>query len=171
MVFIIFGLGLVFCAQPVFWVSDQLRAYKIINPGDSFCSLDIYTPADQVPRLIYSITGSTGNELVEVFPIRDTKMRIIGEVIEWPKWLSPLGLNTFVKLTDVEFVRSGEYGDIVTTSSVPIHRGSTSAFSQLSGWPSKLSLARTRTLQSPVLLAGSDLSYSVKLENGQLVFE
>ncbi len=169
MVSLVFGLVLVLGAQPVFWISGQLGNYKPINSGDSFCSLDIYTPADRVPRLIYSIAGGSGNELVEVLTVRDAKMRINGEVIEWAKWLSPLGLGTYVKLTGVEFVRTGEYGDEVATSSAALHRGSSSAFRQLAGWPSKLSLAQVRTVQSDVLAATSDASYSVLLENGQLI--
>ncbi|MCP4707473.1 MAG: hypothetical protein GY869_02510 [Planctomycetes bacterium] len=109
--------------------------------------------------------------MVEVFPVRDSRMRITGEIIEWPKWLSPLGLGTFVKLTEVEFVRNGAYGDIVPTSSVPIHRGSSPVFQRLAGWPSKLSLARTRIVQTPVLATNNDLSYAVSLKNGQLVLE
>jgi hypothetical protein len=168
---LILGLVLVLGAQPVFWISSQLGNYTLIDSSDSFCSLDIYTPADRVPRLIYSIIGGSGNELVEVFPVRETKMRITGEVIEWAQWLSPLGLGTFVKLTGVEFVRPGEYGDIVATSSVPMHRGSFPAFQQLTGWPSKLSLTRTRNVQSEVLRTDSDLLYTVSLKDGQLTLE
>ena len=171
LIFMLAGLALVLLAQPIFWVSGQLRAYKLIRPGEPFCFLDIYTPADRVPRLIYSTTGESGDELVEVFPVRDSSMRITGEIIEWPEWLAPLGLGTFFKLTRVEFVRVGPFGETTATCSRTIHRGSMPIFRRLAGWPSKLSLAHTRIVQTPVLDADNDLSYNVFIKNGELVLE
>ena len=171
MIFIILGLVLVFSAHPIFWVSEQLRIYQPARSDKSICTLDIYTPADRIPRLVYSMIGNSGNELVEVIPVRDTKMRITGEVIEWPKWLAPLGLGTYIKLTEVEFVHAGEYGEIITTSSAPVHRGSMPVFRRLTGWPRKFALADTRTIQTSVLPVGTNLSYTVYWKNGQLTLQ
>ncbi len=165
------ALVLILAAQPIFWVSSQLRSYKVLHPGQQLCALDVYTPADRLPRLIYSTRGDRGEELVEVFPVRDARMRINGELIEWPGWLAPFGLRKFFKLTSVEFFEDGSVEDSILTFSTPIHQGSMPLFDFLSRWPDKIALAQTKQLSTPIIAAESDFSRAVFLKNEELVLE
>jgi len=165
---VLLALVLVFSAQVAFWISDELHSYKTLRPREAVCSLDIYTPADGLPRLIYTVHNEDGHELVEVFPIRETKMRVIGEIIEWPSWI---GLEKYFKLTEVEFLRTNLLGTPITSYSKSIHQGSMPIFQRLSGWPKRMSIVRTKTLQTPVLHADTNVFYNVYVRNDKLILE
>ncbi len=171
LVAMLISLILIFAGQLSFWFSSQLRNYTAIQPKTPLCTLDIYTPADHLPRLIYSTLNANGNELVEVFPMRDSRMRVTGEIIDWPEWLKKFGAERYFKLTGVEFVDIGEWGDTSATFSIAIHRGSMPIYRRLSGWPSRLSLASTKTVHTPILTADTNTAYNVVLRNDHLVLE
>jgi hypothetical protein len=163
------ALVVVFAAQSIFWISGQLRNYQVVYPGKALCSLDLYTPADRLPRLIYSIVDEEGNELVEVFPVRDARVRLSGEIITWPPLFKRLGLGTFFKLTNVEFVRTDSISDTTEEFVTPIHQGSMPLFRRLSGWPGWLSIASTKTVKTPVFTADSTFSYDIYVSGDKLV--
>ncbi len=165
---VLLGLVFVLGAQLVFWVSGELYSYKIVRAGEALCSLDIYTPADGQPRLIYSTVDERGNELVEVFPVHGPQVRVAGEIIEWPAWI---GLGKFFKMTAVEFVRTDSFGNTVTSSSAAIHQGSMPIFQRLSGWLSRLSIAQARTAQTSVFTADSTFSYNIFVKGNKLILE
>ena len=165
---VLVALVLVFGAQLAFWISGELNNYCALTPQEAACSLDIYTPADGVPRLIYSVRDEENHELVEVFALREAQMRVIGEIIEWPPWM---GLGTYFKLTEVEFLRPSLLGTPITAYSRPIHQGSMPIFKRLSGWPKRMSLARTTTIQTPILPTDTNAFYSVFVRDDKLVLE
>ena len=165
------GLVFVLAGEMTFWVGNQLRHYQLVQPGRALCTLDIYTPADRLPRLVYSIVDEQGRELVEVFPVKKAKMKVLGELIEWPSWMSRLGLSKHFKLTKVEFIRPGFAPDSADTFSTAIHQGSMLLFQRLSHFPKGLSVALTKTFETPLLTADSNFSYRVFLRGDQLVLE
>ena len=165
------GLVFVLGGELLFWVSGQLRSYQLVQPNKPLCTLDVYTPADRLPRLVYSIVDEKGRELVEVFPVKKAKMKVMGEMIEWPVWLSKLGLGRHFKLTKVEFIRPNFVADSADTFSTPIHLGSMPLFQRLSHIPKGLSFANTRTFETPLLTADSNFSYRVFIRGDKLVLE
>ena len=165
------GLVFVLAGEMVFWVGNQLRHYQFVQPGRALCTLDVYTPADRLPRLVYSIVDEKGRELVEVFPVRKAQMRVLGELIEWPAWMSKLGLGKHFKLTKVEFLRPEIAADSADTFSTPIHQGSMPLFQRLSQFPKGLSFAVTKTFETPLLTADSNFSCRVFLRGDKLVLE
>jgi len=165
------ALILVFSAEMFFWVSGQLRSYQVVTPSKALCSLHLYTPADRLPRLIYSAVDERGNELVEVFPVQDAQVRLTGEIIEWTPLLENIGLGKFFKLTSVEFVRTDSISDTAQEFNTPIHQGSMPLFQRLSGWADRLSLATTKTVQTPVFSPDTNFSYDVFISGEELVLK
>jgi len=171
MVAVLGAFILVFSAEMLFWVSGQLRSYQVVAPDKALCSLHLYTPADRLPRLIYSAIDERGNELVEVFPVQDAQVRLTGEMIEWAPLLKNIGLDKFFKLTSIEFVHTDSISDTAQEYITPIHQGSMPLFRRLSGWPGRLSLATTKTVQTPVFIPDTSFAYDLFIRGEELVLK